>query len=269
VIPIGDSTRARRFPVVNYTLIAANVAVFLYMMTLSQATPGTRVDAVREFREQTAGICYGFELPPTEINRFYCRWSFQPKEWFDTVRGHSETPQQNRAEVLLTILTGIFLHAGWLHIIGNMLFLWVFGDNVEDRLGHVRYLLFYAAAGIAAALTQGFIDTNAIVPNVGASGAVAGVLGAYLVYFPRATITTLIPITIVFVPFHIPAAVMIGIWFLQNLLSGFATLSDVGGPSSGVAFFAHIGGFVFGAVVVFVLFRNAGRYRPRVGSSGV
>jgi membrane associated rhomboid family serine protease len=267
VIPIGDSPRARRFPWVNYTLIAANIAAFIYVMTLSQAASGTRVDAAREFREQTAGVCYGFELAPTEVNRFYCRWSFQPREWFDTLLGRSETPQQNRAAVLVTILTSVFLHAGWLHIIGNMLFLWVFGDNVEDRLGHLGYLLFYAAAGIAASLTQGLIDTGAVVPTVGASGAVAGVLGAYLVYFPKATITTLIPITIVFVPFSIPAAIMIGIWFLQNLLSGFATLGDVGGPDSGIAFFAHIGGFVFGAVIILLFFRSAGRHRARVGNS--
>lgn len=266
MIPIGDSPDRRRTPWVNWIIIAANIAVFLYMMTLSQFFTGTRVDAVRDFREQTNGICYGFETRPTEIDRFYCRWSFQPKEWFDTIRGESATPQQNRWEVLVTILTSVFLHAGWLHIIGNMLFLWVFGDNVEDRLGHLGYLLFYAASGVAAALTQGFIDMNEIIPNVGASGAVAGVLGAYIVFFPRATITTLIPITIVLIPFPVPAFVMIGLWFVQNLLSGFATLADVEAANSGVAFFAHIGGFVFGAAMVLLFLRNAGRER-RLGSA--
>jgi len=119
---------------------------------------------------------------------------------------------------------------------------------------------------VAAALTQGFIDTNEIIPNVGASGAVAGVLGAYIVFFPRATITTLIPITIVLVPFPVPAFIMIGLWFVQNLLSGFATLADVEAANSGVAFFAHIGGFVFGAAMVLLFLRNAGRER-RLGSA--
>jgi membrane associated rhomboid family serine protease len=262
VIPIGDSPKRRITPWVNYSLIAANIAVFIYMMSLAQLPGESRRENVAEFREQTAGICYGFETSPSEIDQFYCRWSFQPEEWFDTFQGESKTPQQNRWEVLATILTSVFLHAGWLHIIGNMLFLWVFGDNVEDRLGHVGYLLFYAASGVAASLTQGFIDTNEIVPNVGASGAVAGVLGAYLVFFPKATITTLIPIAIILIPFPVPAIVMIGIWFAQNLLSGFATLATVDAADSGVAFFAHIGGFVFGAVMALLFFRNLGRQRP-------
>jgi membrane associated rhomboid family serine protease len=156
----------------------------------------------------------------------------------------------------------VYLHAGFLHILGNMLFLWVFGDNVEDRLGHLGYLLFYSAAGVVASLAQGVIDTDSVVPNVGASGAVAGVLGAYIVYFPKATVTTLIPIAIILIPFPIPAWIMIGIWFLQNLLSGFATLATVDAGDGGIAFFAHIGGFVFGAVVVLLFLRGAGKRAP-------
>ena len=260
MIPIGDSPKSRTTPWVNYTLIAINIAVFAYTLSLSATAPLSRVEAAREFQEQQAGICYGFPAGPTELDRFFCRWSFQPVEWFDTVRDESRTPGQDRLEVLLTIVTSTFVHGGWLHIIGNMLFLWVFGDNVEDRLGHFGYAVFYVLAGVVAALTQGFIDMGTAVPNVGASGAVAGVLGAYLVYYPKATVTTLVPVAVILVPIPIPAVLMISFWFLQNLLSGFATLSpDVGTPDSGVAFFAHIGGFVFGSLAVLLFLRGAGK----------
>lgn len=262
MIPIGDSTRRRTTPWVNYAFIAVNIGIFLYVLGLDASIPANRIEATRAFQEQQAGVCYGFPAAPTELDRFYCRWSFQPVEWFDTVRGESKTPGQNRVEVLLSILTSTFLHGGWLHIIGNLLFLWVFGDNVEDRLGHAGYAVFYLLAGFVAALTQGFIDMATAIPNVGASGAVAGILGAYLVYYPKATVTTLIPIAIVLIPIPVPAVLIIGIWFVQNLLSGFATLSpDVGTPDSGVAFFAHIGGFVFGAATVMVFLRGAGAGR--------
>ena len=262
MIPIGDSPKSKTTPWVNYAFIAINIAVFLYTLSLSTEVPPNRVVAAQQFQEQQAGICYGFPAAPTEIDRFYCRWSFQPAEWFDTARGESETPGQDRVEVLSTILTSIFLHGGWLHIIGNMLFLWVFGDNVEDRLGHLGYAAFFLLAGLAAALTQGFIDMGTAIPNVGASGAVAGILGAYLVYYPKARVTTLIPIAVVLVPIPVPAVLMIGFWFVQNLFSGFATLSpDVGTPDSGVAFFAHIGGFVFGALAVLLFLRGAGERR--------
>ena len=234
------------------------------MLTLSTTIPANRATATRQFQEQSNGVCYGFRAQPTETDRFYCRWGFQTKEWFDTVRDESQTPSQSRLAVLLTILTSVFIHAGWLHIAGNMLFLWVFGDNVEDRLGHVGFLLFYLLAGVVASLCQAFINVDSLTPTVGASGAVAGVLGAYIVYYPKARITTLIPIAIVLIPFPLPAVVVIGVWFVQNLLSGFATLGTVGAPDSGIAFFAHIGGFLFGALMVFLFFRHARPHRRRL-----
>lgn len=257
MIPIGDNTKSRTVPYVTRTLIALNIVVFLGMLLLSTSIPSNRREAQAEFEQQTNGICYGLETAPTPNDRFYCKWSFQPREWFDTVKGQSQTPQQSTALVFLTILTSLFIHAGWLHIAGNMLFLWVFGDNVEDRFGHLGFLAFYLLSGVAANLLQGAIDPNAIIPNVGASGAIAGVLGAYLVYFPQAKIRALIPF-LFFIPLNIPAFLMIGLWFVTNLLSGLGTLGPAEGADSGVAFFAHVGGFLFGAAVVLALGR-AGR----------
>lgn len=262
VIPIGDSTRSRTTPWVTYAIILLNVVVFVRMLTLSTSLPATQAAQVRDFQEQTASVCYGFRTLPTELDRFICQWGFQPDEFFDNVNGESSAPEANRWEALLSIVTAMFLHAGWLHILGNMLFLWVFGDNIEDRFGHARYLLFYLVAGIAAGLVQGFVDPGSVVPVVGASGAVAGVLGAYLVYFPRATIRVVIPFfVLIFIPLPVPAVVMIGVWFLQNLLAGLATISDAATPDSGVAFFAHIGGFLFGVAVAVLLGRRPRRTR--------
>ncbi len=256
MIPIGDSPRRRTTPWVTRAMILANLLVFVLVLTLSTSLPASTGEARAALAEQTAGDCYGFVTAPTEIDRFYCRWSFQPREFLDVAQDKAVFPGVDRGLVLLTIITSIFLHAGWLHILGNMLFLWVFGDNVEDRLGHLRFLVFYLAGGIVASLVQAGVDTESLIPVVGASGAVAAVLGAYLVYFPRATVTTLIPIPIP-IPFPLPAVVMIGFWFLQNLLAGVASVSSVDAPEAGIAFFAHIGGFLFGAITVFALFRRA------------
>jgi len=265
MIPIGDSPRASITPWVNYAFIAVNFAVFLYTLTLSTAVPLNRLDYQRELVQQTNGTCYGFVVAPNDVGRFFCRYSYQPREFLDNVRGESKVPEPSRAEVLLSLVTAMFLHAGWLHIVGNMLFLWVFGDNVEDRLGHFGYIVFYLVAGVAATLTQTVVDTASIIPNVGASGAVAGVLGAYLVCYPRATVRIVIPFfPLVFLPFAVPAVFMIGLWFVQNLLSGFATIGvAAGAPDTSVAFFAHIGGFVFGVLTAFLFRRGRVRRPPR------
>jgi membrane associated rhomboid family serine protease len=267
MIPIGDSPRARRTPYVTRAFILANVIVFVLTLMQSTAVPMPRAAAQREFNAQTTGVCGGFETRPTELDRFYCRWGFQPGEWFDVAKGESDIPPApSRGVVLVSILTSVFVHGGWLHIIGNMIFLWVFGDNVEDRLGHAGFALFYLVGGVVASLAQASIDPDSLVPTVGASGAVAAVLGAYLIWYPRARVTTLIPIAVILVPIPIPAIVMIGFWFAQNLLSGLATLSpDVGTPEGGIAFFAHVGGFLFGAVMVLLFFRRTG---ARKGARG-
>ena len=262
MIPVADSPRSGRVPRVNYMVIQANLPVFVFMIGLSTGIAGTNRQALQDFEEQTAGVCYGFETRPSDADRFICTWSFQPKEFFDTLSGESGLAGASRWQAIVSIVTAMFMHGGWLHIIGNMLFLWVFGDNVEDRMGHLGYLLFFLAAGIAASLLQGFIDPNSIVPVLGASGAVAGVLGAYIVWYPNATVNVVIPFFIlIFIPIPIPAFLMIGLWFLQNLLSGYATISEAAGTSQGVAWFAHIGGFLFGVLLAGLFLRNADRRR--------
>lgn len=264
MIPVGDSPRSRTVPWVNYALILANLAAWVLVLLLNNQVTGTRAQALGEARRQALQDCYGLSTPPTDRERFYCRWSLQPQEFFDNARGQLDFPVRSRAEIWLSILTSMFIHAGWLHILGNMLFLWVFGDNVEDRLGHLRYLFFYLVSGFVAALTQAFIDPASTVPVVGASGAIAGVLGAYLVFFPKATVRVVIPFFIlIFIPIPVPAILMIGLWFLQNLFSGVVSVTDTTATGGGVAFFAHVGGFLFGALVVLLFFRNAGRRRPR------
>jgi len=262
MIPVGDSPRRLNTPWMTYAIILITIGAWVYMLTLNTAVPNDRGSAQNDFNAQTEGVCYGFATRPTDLDRFICTWGFQPAEFVDTVRGDA-TPEPGRAEVLFSIISSIFLHAGWLHIIGNMLFLWVFGDNVEDRLGHIGFLVFYLLAGIVASLAQAFIDVGSAVPVVGASGAVAGVLGAYLIYYPKATVNVVIPFFIlIFIPIPIPAVVMIGIWFLQNLFAGVATIYDPAAPDSGVAFFAHIGGFLFGALAVLLFLRGAGHRAP-------
>jgi membrane associated rhomboid family serine protease len=152
----------------------------------------------------------------------------------------------------LNVVTSMFLHGGWGHIAGNMLYLWIFGDNVEDRLGHGRYLLFYLLCGTGAALAQSYIRPDSTVPMIGASGAISGVLGAYLVLFPHSRVLTLIPIIFFLQIVEVPAIVLLGLWFLMQLISGVGSLgvrADVGG----VAFWAHVAGFVVGLLLVNVL----------------
>ncbi len=262
MIPVGDSPRSGRVPWVNYLVILANVAVFLFMLGLSTDIAGTNRQALQDFDEQTAGVCYGFETRPSDADRFICTWAFQPKEFFETANGDSGLTGEARWQAIVSIIAAMFMHGGWLHIIGNMLFLWVFGDNVEDRMGHPGYLVFFLAAGVVASLLQGVMDPNSVVPVLGASGAVAGVLGAYIVWYPKATVNVVIPFFIlIFIPIPIPAFIMIGLWFLQNLLSGYATISEAAGATQGVAWFAHIGGFLFGVLLAGLFLRNAGRRR--------
>ncbi len=171
--------------------------------------------------------------------------------------------------VLFTLISSAFLHGGWFHILGNLLYLRVFGDNVEDRLGHPLYILFYLFSGAAGALAQWFFDPYSSVPMVGASGAIAGVLGAYIVMFPRARILTVFPVFIVLTFIEVPAFFFLGIWALQQFLNGFLALSASMEPSGGVAWFAHIGGFVvgiFGGMLGRVLHRI--RRRRRAAQSG-
>jgi len=163
---------------------------------------------------------------------------------------------------LSSVFTSMFLHGSWMHVLGNMWFLWIFGDNVEDLLGHAKYLLFYLLCGVAAALTQTFADPYSTAPMVGASGAIAGVMGAYLVKFPRARVLTLVFILFFITTMEIPAPIMLVYWFVIQLFSGIGSIARTHLSEGGVAFFAHVGGFVVGILLVKLLGTND-RYTPR------
>jgi membrane associated rhomboid family serine protease len=249
VIPVGDFVRRTTTPYVNWTLIAINVAVFIYTLSLSTTA------------DQLIG-----GLPISQADLFFYDWGYLPAcvaDYFgvathaDPVEMAVFCPTDGREP--LTVFSSMFMHAGWGHIIFNMLFLWIFGDNVEDRLGHGRYLAFYLLCGIAASTVQTVFALDTIVPNVGASGAIAGVLGAYFILYPKAIVQVII-FPLFFLPFFVPAIVLIGVWFLTQLFSGLAEIGQTT-AGSGVAWWAHVGGFVTGMVLI-VLARPKRRPSP-------
>jgi membrane associated rhomboid family serine protease len=209
MIPLRDTIRSRSFPLVNWLIVAANGLVFLYELQLSPAGLNHLFNT------------YG--LVPAHLN------------WLNPF-------------TLYPLLTHMFLHAGWLHILSNMWVLIIFGDNVEDRMGSFRYLIFYILGGFAAAFLEIFFATNPYVPSIGASGAIAAVMGAYLIFYPSAKVLTLFLIVIIPWFIEIPAVIFIGGWFLIQLFSGLLSLSAAGGAAaaSGIAWWAHVGGFIFG-----------------------
>jgi hypothetical protein len=222
MIPIRDTIPSSRLPVVNYLLVAANLGLFFYEISL------------------------GENLLP-----FLERYAVVPARLFG---GGVLSVRE-----LLTPVTATFLHGGWMHLLGNMLYLYIFGDNVEDTLGHGRYLLFYIACGVASFAVQIGFQPASAVPNLGASGAIAGVLGAYFLLFPRARVVTLLPLFIFFTTVEIPAVVFLGLWFLMQFLSGTVSLERAA-ATGGVAWWAHVGGFVAG-VVFLKVFSIRGRGR--------
>ncbi|MDB9308343.1 rhomboid family intramembrane serine protease [Aphanizomenon sp. CS-733/32] len=212
MFPLYDENPTRITPYFTYGLIGMNILVFLHEISLSNLQ-------LEQFFQLYAVI-------PQELT---INWS---GEW-------------------TTLFTSQFLHGGWWHLISNMVYLWVFGNNIEDRLGHFKYLLFYLTCGAIAALCQWFIGMYSAIPSLGASGAISGVLGAYLIWFPQARITTLVFLGFFITTINIPALVIIGIFFIQNLIAGFASLQAAAKMSvetGGVAYWAHLGGFVVGSV---------------------
>jgi membrane associated rhomboid family serine protease len=175
-------------------------------------------------------------------DQFITEWAFIPARF-------SEHPAANVA----TVFSAMFMHGGWLHLFGNMLFLWIFGDNVEDRFGHIKFLIFYLLAGIAATLAQYAVSPESGVPNVGASGAIAGVLGAYILMFPQSRVNVLLGRQIV----AMPAFVVLGLWIALQLVSGVGTIASTDESAGGVAYMAHVGGFISGLLMTF-LFRTTG-----------
>ncbi|HET7494594.1 MAG TPA: rhomboid family intramembrane serine protease [Candidatus Limnocylindrales bacterium] len=239
MIPLRDANPTSRTPVVTLSLIAACVAVFAYQLSL---TANGGEDA---------------------LGRFVARWGIVPVELVRALSAGQVVSQE-----ALTLVTSQFLHGGWLHIAGNMLFLWIFGNNVEDRFGRAAFLAFYLVGGILAGLSQVAIGPDSQIPTIGASGAIAATLGAYLVLFPGARVTTAVFLVFFYQLIDVPAVIVLAFWFVLQLLDGLASLGvSATTASGGVAIFAHIGGFVFGAVVALLVrgfggSRSAGR---RVG----
>jgi len=237
VIPIGDDNRTRRrTPVVVIALILINVAVFIYELSLQ----GQGGDALGRF-------IYSYGAVPVEL------------------RNLEDYPPTIDYPIWVTAFTSMFMHGGWLHLIGNMLFLWVFGDNVEDNMGHARFILFYLLSGLGAVGLQMMIDTTATTPMVGASGAISGVLAAYLILFPKGRVRVLVWLGIFVTVISLPALVVIGFWIVLQFISGIATVGPDTAQTGGVAYFAHIGGFVTGLAAIFI-FRGRGA-RARLARS--
>jgi membrane associated rhomboid family serine protease len=220
VIPISDSPPRRSFPFVNILIIFTNIAVFIYEMGLGRGQLEAFVQSVGTIPVE---ILSGRDLPPPAPGPVY-----------------------------ITLVTAMFVHGGFLHIASNMLYLWVFGDNIEDTYGHVPYALLYLVWGIAAGLTHVFINAYSDVPSVGASGAIAGVLGAYLVLFPKAQIRTVLLLGPFFTITRLSAIFLIGFWFVTQLFSGLAALDVATEQTGGVAVWAHIGGFMAGFMMALV-----------------
>ena len=234
MIPIRDDQPRFSTPYVTYFIIALNAVVFLF--ELSIGTQGHRA---------LNGLIYQFGVVPQHFEL-----AIQGSRRYDL-------PGQS-----LTILTSMFLHGGWLHIIFNMWFLWIFGDNIEDHLGHFSYLIFYLVSGFAAAVTHILLNMNSTAPTVGASGAIAGVMGAYVVLYPKARVLTLVPLSVFFTFWWLPAWIFLGYWFVLQFLSGTATsIAETSSSAGGVAFWAHVGGFVAGVLLIKLLPERRGRYR--------
>lgn len=217
MIPLKDKIPSSRFPVVNTLIIIINLLAFFYELSLGK-----------------------------ELSSFFFEYGLVPR---------LVTTSEDTFNRIFPFFTSMFLHGGWFHIIGNMLFLYIFGDNVEDRMGHLPYLIFYITSGIGAALSQVILTPTSTIPMVGASGAISGVLGAYMLFFPHSRIITLVPVFYILQLVEIPAIIFVLIWFTIQFLSGLATLAtQTHGP--GVAWWAHIGGFLTGLALAYLFFNK-------------
>jgi membrane associated rhomboid family serine protease len=216
MIPLRDTIPSRSFPVVSVTIIAVNTVVFLYEVSLGRG-----------------------------LNSFIDRHALVPASMVSGFEEHGLSVRP-----VIPVFSSMFLHAGWIHLIGNMLYLWIFGDNVEDRMGRARFLLFYLLCGTGAAALYVYMSPTSNTPTLGASGAIAGVLGAYFLLFPRARVLTLLPIFFLIQFIEVPAYFFLGFWFLMQFFSGALSIG-VEASGGGVAWWAHVGGFVTGMALVF------------------
>jgi len=231
MIPLRDANPSSRTPWVTFLLIGLNILAFLYEVAL----PAPRLEQ----------LIFTMGMVPARVTVF-------PAD-----------PAVTFGDAFLPLFSSMFLHGGWLHLIGNMWFLWIFGDNIEDRLGHLRYLLFYLVCGLGAGVAHTLFNLNSTVPTIGASGAVAGVLGGYLLLFPHARILTLIPVFVLSMT-ELPAYIVLLLWFVIQLFSGTASLGARDASAGGVAWWAHIGGFLLGLALVKLFARAPPRVTYRV-----
>lgn len=221
MVPIRDDNPTTITPYVTFGLIAINVFAFIYEAS----------------------------LPPQQLDGFLHLAAVVPRELTASFGGIS---LNQPVPEWVSLITSQFLHGGLLHLAGNMLFLWVFGNNVEDKLGHVKYLFFYLSCGVLASLSQWYFSQNSGIPSLGASGAIAGVMGAYIIRFPQAEILGIIPLGFFFPTFRVPALYFLAFWFIQQAFYGIASLetpTNIGMESGGIAYWAHAGGFIFGAIL--------------------
>ncbi|MFQ5971016.1 MAG: rhomboid family intramembrane serine protease [Alphaproteobacteria bacterium] len=222
MIPLHDDNPTTLTPVVTIGIIAACVLVFFWQISLPAIEAQKAV--------------YAFGLIPAVL-----------------LGNESLPPELAEIPATLSVVTSMFLHGGWMHLIGNMLYLWIFGNNIEDAMGHVRFVIFYLLCGVAAAMSQAFQDPSSVVPMIGASGAIGGVLGAYLLLYPRARVLVLVPLGFFLTTLRVPALFVLGIWFVLQ----FVYTAVTGNQAGGVAYWAHIGGFVAGLALI-VPFRSRG-----------
>lgn len=248
MIPLRDNIPSRTTPVVNYLLIAACAIVFLFQLTES----GDPTDP--SIVERYAMIPARILNPDAEIEIPVHSELVQLPDGRVAERVFTRPAFPAAVPTVLTLLTCTFLHGGWLHFLGNMWFLWIFGDNVEDRLGKAAYLAFYLAGGVAASLAHYISDPSSTIPTLGASGAIAAVMGAYLVLYPHARVLTLIPIFIFIQLLWIPAVWFLGIWFVIQLFQGVASITAT--SAAGVAWWAHAGGFAVGAAGAWLMHKT-------------
>jgi membrane associated rhomboid family serine protease len=273
LIPLKDNIPTDRFPVVALVLVLINVAVFLFVQGPSFSGDQVETEPVVEYGAIPYRITHPDEGCDLEVERDQFTGQLVANdvvcegtpEYVDAQARNALVPV-DEGPAFLTLITSMFMHGGWLHIVFNMLFLWIFGNNVEDSMGRVRFILFYLLGGIAAVLAQVAVDPDSTVPTVGASGAIAAVLGGYILLYPRARILTAVFIVIFFTFIEIPAMVMLGIWLLLQFLPAVGQLAApeaTGG--GGVAYFAHIGGFIFGmaAIHLFATRKSAHYEEPR------
>jgi membrane associated rhomboid family serine protease len=237
MIPIGTAVPSRYPPIITWVLIATNCIVFLFQQSLS----------------------------PAELNEFINQFALIPARYVDVF---ADGGRGLEAADFLPFVTMMFLHAGWLHLIFNMWTLWLFGPTIEDRLGHGRYAVFYFCCGVAAALAHAVFNATSTVPALGASGAIAGVLGCYMGLFPFARVIVLVPILFLPLFFEMPAIIFIALWFLIQIFQGIAELLT-SSSGAGVAWWAHIGGFIVGLVLVPFIQRPAQKYRAYYADEGI